>query len=57
MRILHIFSDGTFATALQIIEMQSADYRVDIVDLSTEDIRYDDLIEKIFSYDKVISWK
>jgi len=56
MRILHIFSDGAIEAALQIIELQSTEYQVDVVDLAAGEIQYDDLIEKIFSYDKVISW-
>ncbi len=56
MKILHVFSNGTFETALHIIELQSADDQVDFVDLSVGDICYDALIKQIFSYDKVISW-
>lgn len=56
IRILHILSDGAPALAEQIIKLQSEDYQVDVIDLSSEGVDYGELIDKIFAYDKVVSW-
>ncbi|GMQ91820.1 MAG: hypothetical protein BMS9Abin11_1135 [Gammaproteobacteria bacterium] len=56
IRMLHILSDGAPSLAEQVIKLQSQDYQVDVVDISSESIDYGELIDKIFTYDKVISW-
>jgi len=56
MKILHIFTTGPSPTANQIIALQSRDHEVEVVDLSGVDIHYDELVDSIFSSDKVISW-
>ena len=56
IRILHILSDGSPSLAEQIIELQSQDYQVDVIDLSDESVDYGELIDKVFTYDKVVSW-
>jgi len=56
IRILHILSDDAPLLAKQIIELQSQDYQVDVIDLSGEGVDYGELIDKVFTYDKVVSW-
>lgn len=56
MRIVHIFSDEPLTEAIRLIELQSKDHHVEIIDMSKGDIRYDEVIDTIFSCDEVISW-
>ncbi|MDH3229428.1 MAG: hypothetical protein OEN55_06520 [Alphaproteobacteria bacterium] len=56
MKLLHIMTDGPAELPERIIEAQSADNEVEIVDLSHGDISYDAVIDAIFSCDRVISW-
>ncbi len=57
VRILHILLiDDAPAIAERIIKLQSQDYQVDVVDISSESIDYGELVDKIFTYDKVITW-
>lgn len=56
MKILHILNDGHTKLSDQIIGVQSKDNEVRIIDLSKKDVSYDDVIDAIFSYDKVVSW-
>lgn len=55
MKILHILNDGSTGLSKQIIEVQSKDNEVKVVDLSKEK-SYESTIDDIFSYDRVISW-
>lgn len=55
-KILHILNDGPNKLADQIIEVHSGECQVEVVDLKKNEISYDVLVEKIFSYDRVISW-
>lgn len=56
MNILHILSDGALPIIDQTIEIQSRIHTLEVVDISEGDINYDELVDKIFSCDKVISW-
>ena len=56
MKILHILNEGSSASAAAIIRVHAMEHEVRIVDLSVGDISYDDLVDDIFSYDRVISW-
>ena len=56
MKILHIINNSQTALSKQIIELQSSDNDVKIIELSQNNISYDSVIDDIFSYDKVISW-
>ncbi len=55
-KILHILNDGQNELADQIIEVHCKECQVKVVDLNKKEISYDDLVEKIFSCDRVISW-
>ncbi|MFV1977675.1 MAG: hypothetical protein ACC651_18185 [Candidatus Scalindua sp.] len=56
MKILHILNDGPSGLSNQIIEAHAREFQVEVVDLKQKEISYDDLVGKIFSCDRVISW-
>lgn len=56
MKVLHILVDGRAEDADRIIEAQSADHEVKVVDLSQGRVSYDALVDAIFYCDKVICW-
>lgn len=56
MKLLHILNDGPGELSARIIEAQSPDSEVEVIDLSREDLSYDAVIDAIFSSDKVVSW-
>ena len=56
MKILHILNDGPTELSNKIINAQSKDNEVRIIDLSKKEAPYETIIDEIFSNDKVISW-
>jgi hypothetical protein len=56
MKILHILNDGPDKLSDQIINVQSKDNEVKIIDLSKKAATYESIVDDIFSYDKVMSW-
>jgi hypothetical protein len=56
MKLLHILADGPAELPAQIIEAQSVDNEIEVIDLSQGAISYDAVIDAIFSCDKVVSW-
>jgi hypothetical protein len=56
MHILHILNDGSTELSDQIIDVHSKEYHIEVVDLEKKEISYEDLVDKIFSCDRVISW-
>jgi len=56
MHILHILNDGPGELSDQIINVHSRECDVEVVDLNKKEISYEDLVDKIFSCDLVISW-
>ena len=56
MKLLHIMTDGATEVPERIVEAQSSDNEVQIVDLSQANISYESVIDAIFSCDKVVSW-
>ncbi len=56
MRILHILNDGPTKLSDQVIGVQSKEHEVRIVDLSKKELSYGDIVDAIFSYDRVVSW-
>ncbi|GMR19415.1 MAG: hypothetical protein BMS9Abin36_0010 [Gammaproteobacteria bacterium] len=56
MHILHILNDGPTELSDQVIDMHSRECQIEVVDLKKGDFSYEDLVEKIFSCDRVISW-
>lgn len=56
MKILHILNDGPTKLSEQIISVQSRDNDVKVIDISKKTISYEDIIDEIFSNDRVVSW-
>jgi hypothetical protein len=58
MKLLHIMTDGPAELPNRIIEAQSADNEIKVIDLSQSTVSYDydAVIDAIFTCDKVISW-
>ncbi len=56
MKILHIIKSRQTEFTKKIIEQQSKKHKVKVIDIKKGDISYGDVIDDIFSHDKVISW-
>ncbi len=56
MKILHILNDGPTELSTKIIEVQSRDNEVKVVNLSRKEMTYEALVDEIFSSERVISW-
>ncbi len=57
MKILHILNDGDDPLYMEVIEAMAKEDKREIIDLSKTGLSYDEIIDKIFDSDKVISWK
>jgi len=40
----------------QIIDIQSKDHEVRVIELSKKEVSYETIIDDIFSHDRVVSW-
>lgn len=56
MYILHILKNGPTELSNQIIDKQFGVAHIEVFDLHNEEITYEDLIDKIFSCDRLICW-
>ncbi len=56
MKLLHILNDGPAKLSDDIIRVQSEEHDVRIIDLSKNEMSYEDIVEAIFSSDRVVSW-
>ncbi len=56
MKILHILNDGPSDLSTRIIDVQSKENEVKVIELSKKGISYEDIIDEIFSHDKVVCW-
>lgn len=56
MKILHILNDGPTELSKQIIDIQSNDHEVKVIELSKKEVPYETIIDEIFSNDRVVSW-
>ncbi|NOY17603.1 MAG: hypothetical protein GXP23_11910 [Gammaproteobacteria bacterium] len=56
MSILHILNDGSTKLSDQIIDAHSRECHTEVVDLNKKEISYEDLVDKIFYFERVISW-
>ena len=56
MKILHILNDGHSELPDKIINVQSKVNEVKVVSLQNMEVSYEDLVDEIFSHDRVVSW-
>jgi hypothetical protein len=56
MKILHILNDGETEPAKKIIDFQSKEHDVNVIDLSQGNASYELIVDEIFANDSVISW-
>jgi hypothetical protein len=56
MKILHIVNDGPTDLSDRIIDIQSRNHEVKVIELYKKQVTYNDVIDEIFSNDKVVSW-
>lgn len=56
MKILHILNDGPGVLSDQVIKVQSEEHELVIVDLTIDDVSYEELVDKICLCDRVESW-
>lgn len=56
MKILHIINNGMSELTRNIIDTQSKEHEIKIIELSDKRISYDAVIDDIFAYDRVVSW-
>jgi hypothetical protein len=56
MKVLHLLTDGPTDVSTKIIEGQSAGNDIKVIDMSKKEASYEDIIDEIFSRDRVISW-
>lgn len=56
MKVLHILKSAPDGSTKKIIELQSAENQVTVVDLATGGVSYDELVADVFSHDRVFCW-
>ena len=56
MKILYIINDNQTNLSRQIINVQSKDNEIKVIELSKKEVSYEAIIDDIFSYDRVSSW-
>ena len=56
MKILHLLNDGPTPLSDEIIGTQTKDHEVKVVDLAKGGLSYDQIVDDIFAYDRVVSW-
>ncbi len=56
LKILHLLNDGGDELSTRIIEAHTGQHQVCVVNLRASDISYEQLVDEIFTHDKVVSW-
>jgi hypothetical protein len=56
MRILHILSDGPTELSSRVMEAQAGENEIKEIDLRERKVSYVDIVDDIFSFDRVICW-
>jgi len=56
MRVLQILTDGPGTASGDVLKLQTTEHEVEVIDLTSMDVSYEELVDKIFANDKVISW-
>ena len=56
MKVLHLIKNKPDDGVTKIIEAHRAGHDVKVIDLSKGEASYEEIVDKIFSSDRVISW-
>ena len=56
VKMLFLLNDGPDAFSGAWIEALSRNCEVEVIDLARKEVPYDELVDKIFACDKLISW-
>ena len=56
MKILHILKDGPTTLSDKIIASHAEKNVVKVIDLTKKSASYENIVDDIFSHDRVISW-
>ena len=56
MSVLHILNDGPSRLAEEVIREQSKTCEVLVIDFSKKELSYEEIVDAVFAYDRVISW-
>lgn len=56
MKILHILNDGPSDLPGIMIREHQKSHEVKVIDLSAANVSYEEIVDDIFSFDRVISW-
>ncbi len=56
MKILHILNDGTSKLSEKVINIQSEEHEIKIIDLWKKEVAYEDIVDEIFANERVVSW-
>ena len=56
MKILHIINNGMTDLTKHIIDTQSRDHEIKVIELSKKKLSYEAVIDDIFACDRVVSW-
>ncbi len=56
MTVLHILVEGAVPLATKLINEQSGEAEVEVMDLSVDKVSYDELVDRVFAADRVICW-
>lgn len=56
MIVLHLFAEKPSAQAKRIMDSQSKNHEIRTIQLREGAVSYEEVVDEIFSADKVISW-
>ena len=56
MKILHLLTDGPNDMSKKVIDEQAKTEQVKVVDISKKGVSYGEIVDEIFSSDRVVSW-
>lgn len=56
VKILYLLNDGASTAPNEWIDALAQEHQVEVIDLAGKAVSYNELVDKIFASDKVISW-